>query len=62
MKPGTDPGAIPAKVFVNARPIVTAGLANDVDEVAQYAAPIHPATATGVSEARFERSARGARP
>jgi hypothetical protein len=35
MKPGTEPGAIPANVSVNARPIVTAGFANDVDEVNQ---------------------------
>ena len=27
----TEAGAIPAKVFENRRPMVTAGLANDVD-------------------------------
>jgi hypothetical protein len=32
-KPGTEDGAMPAKVSVNARPSVTAGLANDVEEV-----------------------------
>jgi hypothetical protein len=39
-KPATDAGAMPAKVSLNARPIVTAGLANDVDDVNQYAAPM----------------------
>ena len=38
--PGTEAGEIPAKVLVNARPMVTAGFANEVDEVNQYAAPI----------------------
>jgi hypothetical protein len=38
-KPGTGDGAIPANVSVKARPIVTAGLANDVEDVNQYAAP-----------------------
>ena len=33
MKGSTDPGAMPAKVSVRDRPMVTAGLANDVDEV-----------------------------
>ena len=31
---------MPAKVSVNARPTVTAGLAKLVDEVNQYAAPM----------------------
>ena len=35
MNPATDPGAIPAKVSVKARMMVTAGLAKDVDEVNQ---------------------------
>ncbi len=39
-KAGTEAGAIPANVFVNARPTVTAGFANDVDDVNQYAAPM----------------------
>jgi hypothetical protein len=43
-------------VSLNARPMVTAGLANDVDDVAQYAAPIHPATATGASAPRPDRA------
>lgn len=37
MKKGAPLGAIPQKVSVNMRAIVTAGLANDVDEVNQYA-------------------------
>ena len=37
MKPGTEPGAMPAKVSENIRPIVTAGLAKEVEEVNQYA-------------------------
>jgi hypothetical protein len=36
----TDAGAIPAKVLEKIRPMVTAGLANDVEEVYQYAAPM----------------------
>jgi hypothetical protein len=43
-------------VSLNARPMLTAGLANDVDDVAQYAAPIHPATATGASAPRPDRA------
>lgn len=38
MKPGTMAGEIPANVLLNVRPMVTAGFANDVDEVNQYAA------------------------
>jgi hypothetical protein len=38
--PGTELGAIPENVSENARPRVTAGFANDVDEVNQYAAPM----------------------
>jgi hypothetical protein len=33
MKPGTSGGEIPAKVSLSDRAMVTAGLANDVDEV-----------------------------
>jgi hypothetical protein len=33
MKPGASAGRMPAKVFVRARAIVTAGLADDVDAV-----------------------------
>jgi hypothetical protein len=35
MKPGAPPGAMPAKVSESERAIVTAGLANEVDEVNQ---------------------------
>src|SRR6266536_3824623 len=51
-KPGNDAGAIPAKVSLNARPIVTAGLANEVEEVNQYADPMYAPTAAGASAAR----------
>src|SRR4029077_977888 len=37
-KPGTSTGRTPAKVSVSARPMVTAGFANDVETVNQYAA------------------------
>jgi len=37
MNPGTEDGAIPAKLSVRLRAIVTAGLAKDVDAVNQYA-------------------------
>ena len=36
----TEPGAMPAKVSLKIRPMVTAGFANDVEDVNQYAAPI----------------------
>ena len=37
MKAGADEGAMPANVLLSDRAIVTAGLANDVDAVNQYA-------------------------
>ena len=37
---GIDAGAIPAKVSEKARPTMTAGFANDVELVNQYAAPM----------------------
>jgi len=37
IKPGASAGRIPAKVFVKHRASVTAGFANDVDAVNQYA-------------------------
>ena len=43
-KYGTDSGEIPVNVFVKIREIVTAGFANDVDEVNQYPAVINKAT------------------
>lgn len=36
----TEVGAMPAKVSVKIRPMVTAGLANEVELVNQYAAPM----------------------
>src|ERR1044071_6905081 len=38
INPGTSAGRIPAKVSVRARATVTAGFANDVEAVNQYAA------------------------
>nr|ALN88634.1 major intrinsic domain protein [Lysobacter capsici] len=40
MKAGTSHGAMPAKLSLNMRPKAAAGLANDVEEVNQYAAPM----------------------
>ena len=45
----TEAGAIPAKVSVNIRPMVTAGLAKEVDDVKRYAEPIQAGTRTGPS-------------
>ena len=42
--------AIPAKVVVNPRAKVTAGLANEVDAVNQYAAVITRPTSHGIAE------------
>ena len=44
IKRGTLAGEIPAKVSVIDRATVTAGLANDVDEVNQYALAMNAAT------------------
>jgi hypothetical protein len=38
MNPGASAGRMPAKVSLAARASVTAGFANEVDEVNQYAA------------------------
>jgi hypothetical protein len=38
MNHGTSPGRMPAKVSLRQRAIVTAGFANEVDAVNQYAA------------------------
>ena len=40
MKAMAEPGAIPANVSEKMRPTVTAGLANEVELVNQYAAPM----------------------
>src|SRR5438067_291586 len=49
MNGATCPAWMPAKVSVNARASVTAGFANDVDAVNQYAAAMYAATANGVA-------------
>ncbi len=56
MNAGAEPGAMPAKVSENIRPIVTAGLANDVLLVNQYAAPMYAPTAAADSAARPVRA------
>ena len=56
MNIGTEAGAIPAKVSLNMRAMVTAGLAKEVEEVNQYAAPIQAATEAADSEARPVRA------
>jgi len=38
IKPGRSAGRIPEKVLLSERAIATAGFANDVDDVNQYAA------------------------
>ena len=40
MNAGAELGAMPANVLENIRPIVTAGFANEVELVNQYAAPM----------------------
>jgi hypothetical protein len=52
MNSGTSTGRIPAKVLESERAIVTAGLANEVDAVNQYAAVMYAATANGTADAR----------
>jgi hypothetical protein len=52
MNPGTSAGRMPAKVSLAARAMVTAGLANEVDAVNQYAATMYAATANGVTDGR----------
>src|SRR5262245_13489754 len=55
---GTLLGEMPAKVSVTARANVTAGLANDVEEVNQYALVMKAATATGIASRRQRDSSR----
>ena len=50
MKPGASAGRIPAKVLVNDRATVTAGLANEVEAVNQYAAVMYAPTAKGTAD------------
>ena len=56
MNIGADDGRIPAKVSDKVRAIVTAGLAKLVDDVNQYAPPIHSPTANGTADALPERT------
>ena len=48
-------GAIPVNVSVNTRAIVTAGLANDVDDVNQYPAVMNNATPMATEPVSFFR-------
>ena len=50
MKAGASPGLIPANVSLAALANVTAGFANDVDPVNQYAAVMYAATANGTTD------------
>src|ERR671931_818282 len=52
MKNGTSAGRIPAKVLDRARAIVTAGFANEVEDVNQYAEVIYAPTANAMLLAR----------
>src|SRR5271155_2343375 len=52
MKPGTSWGLIPENVSVMERAKVTAGFANDVDDVNQYAPVMYVPTANGTTEER----------
>ena len=52
MKPGTSAGRMPLKVSLAALAKVTAGLANDVDAVNQYAAVMYAPTAKGTTDLR----------
>src|SRR5688500_6633470 len=57
-KPGRSAGRIPANVSVKPRAIVTAALANDLDDVNQYAATMKHATAYGTAPGRVRATAR----
>src|SRR5271167_3462125 len=52
MNPGASAGRIPANVSLAERASVTAGLANEVDDVNQYAPVTYAPTANGTSEDR----------
>ena len=56
MNIGAEPGWIPAKVSDRVRVTDTAGLANDVDEVNQYAPPMKAATADAYLSSRRAQS------
>src|ERR1700722_2159029 len=53
MNAGTSAGRMPENVSETARASVTAGLANEVDDVNQYAAVIYAPTANGTALARW---------
>jgi hypothetical protein len=53
IKPGASVGRMLAKVLLATRASVTAGFANDVDDVNQYAAVMYSATANGVTAGRL---------
>jgi hypothetical protein len=53
MNPGMPAGAIPEKVSVSPRAMVTAGLAKLVLDVNQYAAMMYAATVSGTTAARL---------
>jgi hypothetical protein len=52
MNPGASTGRMPVKVSDAARARVTAGLANEVEAVNQYAAVMYAPTAKGTAEER----------
>jgi hypothetical protein len=52
MKPGTSVRRMPAKVTLAAHAIVTAGFANEVEAVNQYAAVKYAPTAKGTASER----------
>src|SRR5258708_36636191 len=52
MKPGTSVSRIPENVSVIERAKVTAGFANDVDDVNQYAPVMYAPTANGTADER----------
>ena len=56
MKYATESGAIPVKVSVKIREMVTIGFAKDVDEVNQYPAVINKATAVATELESFLRT------
>src|SRR5882724_6098053 len=53
MKAGTFPRPMPANVAVKPRAKVTAGFANEVDAVNQYAAAMYAPIANGAAQARL---------
>jgi hypothetical protein len=56
MNAGTSAGRIPENALLSERAIVMAGLANEVEAVNQYAAPIKQATIHGASSERRQLS------